>query len=93
MWIGSLGIKYYARPHLAFSAGALYATSSVSDKNRTVALPFDRIIAFGAGLEWQWADDPVLHGALNYVDLGDADIAREGGVNLLAAGATCGHES
>lgn len=79
MWIGSVGFKYYTRPDLAFSVGALYATSPVSDKNRTIALPLDRTISFGAGLEWQWADDLVLHGTLNYADLGDGDIDRDGG--------------
>lgn len=79
MWIGTVGVKYYTSPELAFSLGALYATSPISDNDRNIALPLDRVITVGGGLEWHWADDLVLHGALNYADFGDGDVDQDGG--------------
>ena len=79
MYVGSLGLKYYTRPDLAFSVGALYASSPVSDGKRTVGLPLDRTIVAGGGVEWQWSSDLIIKTALNYIDLGDGNIDRDGG--------------
>jgi long-chain fatty acid transport protein len=79
MYVGSAGLKYYTRPDLALSIGALYATSPISDSNRTVGLPLDRTIVVGGGLEWQLRDDLVLHSSLNYIDLGDGEVEQDGG--------------
>jgi long-chain fatty acid transport protein len=78
MYIGTIGLKYRVRPDFAVSLGALYATSPISDNDRTIALPLDRTYAVGGGLEWQLSDDLVLHGSLNYADLGDGKVQSEG---------------
>ena len=79
MYVGSLGFKYYTRPDLALSIGALYATSPISDGKRTVGLPLDRTIVVGGGVEWQLGDDLVIKSALNYIDLGDGKVDHDGG--------------
>ena len=87
MYVGSLGLKYYTRPDLAFSLGVLYATSPISDGKRTIGLPLDRTIVAGGGVEWQWSKDLVIKTALNYIDLGDGKIDHDGG---LLTGAVTG---
>lgn len=79
MYAGSLGLKYQTRPDLAFSVGALYASSPLSDGSRTIGLPLDRTIVAGGGVEWQWSEDLVFKTALNYIDLGNGKVDYEGG--------------
>lgn len=81
-WAFMVGLRHEYRPDLAFSVGAAYVTSPASKSKRTLALPLDRVIGVGAGVEWQWKDFDV-HTSLNYVDLGDGKIDQDGG---LAAG-------
>jgi long-chain fatty acid transport protein len=78
-WIFSAGVRYQYRPDLAFSLGGLYSTSPTSDARRTIALPLDRVIAFGAGVEWQWRDY-LIQNTLNYADLGDGKLDQDGGL-------------
>jgi long-chain fatty acid transport protein len=77
-WMGSVGVKYRYREDRAVSFGAMYFTSPTSDGNRNIALPFDRVIGVGAGVE-----RPCLgfhcKMILNYFDLGDGDLAEDGG--------------
>jgi hypothetical protein len=78
MWIGSAGVKYRYADQRAVSLGALYATSPTKDSRRNIALPFDRVISFGAGLELPCFGF-VCHTNLSYVDLGDGDVSEDGG--------------
>jgi long-chain fatty acid transport protein len=78
MWIGSAGVKYRYADQRAVSLGALYATSPTKDSRRNIALPFDRVISFGAGLELPCLGF-VCHTNLSYVDLGDGDVSEDGG--------------
>jgi long-subunit fatty acid transport protein len=78
-WLFSTGLRYRYRPDLAFSVGGLYMTSPTTDARRTIALPVDRVIAVGAGVEWQWKGF-VIHNNLNYADLGDGDLDQDGGL-------------
>jgi long-chain fatty acid transport protein len=78
-WLFSLGIRHQYRPDLAFSAGGLYMTSPVSDNNRIIALPLDRVIAFGAGVDWRWRGIEI-HNSLTYADLGDGKLDQDGGL-------------
>jgi long-chain fatty acid transport protein len=77
-WLGSAGVKYRYADDRAVSIGAMYFTSPVSDGKRNIALPVDRVFGVGAGLE-----RPCLgfqcKMILNYFDLGDGDLAEDGG--------------
>jgi long-chain fatty acid transport protein len=77
-WMGSVGIKYRYRADHAFSAGLMYFTSPISDGDRNIALPVDRVYGLGAGLERPcWGFQCKM--SLNYFDLGDGDLSEDGG--------------
>jgi len=84
-----VGVKYsYADQH-AISFGALYATSPTTDSKRVLALPFDRIISAGVGIELPCFGF-VCHTNLSYVDFGDGDLSEDGGPLLGSVdGAFC----
>jgi long-chain fatty acid transport protein len=75
------GLRYEYRSDLAFSVGAAYMTSPATDSKRSLALPLDRILAYGAGVEWHWKGLEI-HSNLNYVDFGDNDIDQGNAVPL-----------
>jgi long-chain fatty acid transport protein len=77
-WMGSLGLKYRYREDRAVSVGAMYFMSPISDGQRNIALPLDRVIGVGAGVERPcWGFQCKM--SLNYFDLGDGDLAEDGG--------------
>jgi long-chain fatty acid transport protein len=77
-WLGSAGVKYRYRDDRAVSVGAMYFTSPISDSRRNIALPVDRVIGVGAGIERScWGFQCKM--ALNYFDLGDGDLSEDGG--------------
>ena len=76
-WMFTAGVKYRYRPDLAFSVGALHVSSPATDNKRIIALPLDRVNAFGAGVEWHWKD-LLIHTNLNYADLGDGNLEQNG---------------
>ena len=78
-WLFNAGLRYQYRSDLAFSVGGAYMTSPATDGRRTIALPLDRIIAVGTGVEWQWKD-LLIHSNLNYADLGDGDLDQDNGL-------------
>jgi len=78
-WLFSTGLRYQYRPDLAFSAGAMYVTPPSSDGRRTIALPLDRVIAVGGGVEWQWKGFEI-HNSLNYAHIGDANLDQDNGL-------------
>jgi long-chain fatty acid transport protein len=77
-WMGSAGLKYRYREDRAVSVGAMYFMSPISDGQRNIALPLDRVIGVGAGVERPcWGFQCKM--SLNYFDLGDGDLAEDGG--------------
>jgi hypothetical protein len=78
MWATSASIKYRYAEDRAVSVGGLYASSAVTDDNRDIGLPLDRVIGAGVGLDLPIHDYP-CHINLNYFDLGDGDVSQEGG--------------
>jgi long-chain fatty acid transport protein len=78
MWIGSAGVKYRYADQRAVSVGVLYASSPTTDSRRSIALPFDRVISVGAGLE-RPCFGFVCYASLSYLDLGDGDLSEDGG--------------
>lgn len=78
-WAFMVGLRHQYRPDLAFSVGAAYLSSPASKSKRLLALPLDRVIAVGAGVEWQWKGFEI-HSSLNYADLGDGKLDQDGGI-------------
>jgi len=78
MWIGTAGVKYRYADQRAVSLGVMYGSSPTTDSRRNIALPFDRVISVGAGVE-QPCFGFVCNVNLSYVDLGDADLSEDGG--------------
>jgi long-subunit fatty acid transport protein len=78
-WLFSTGLRYQYRPDLAFSVGAMYVTPPSSDGRRTIALPLDRVITVGGGVEWQWKGFEI-HNSLNYAHIGDANLDQDNGL-------------
>ena len=77
MWIVTSGFKYQYEKNRAVSLGGMYASSPVKDGKRISALPFDRIIGGGVGVDLPIFNYP-CHINLNYFDLGDADVSQKG---------------
>jgi long-chain fatty acid transport protein len=77
-WVFSAGLRYQYRPDLAFSVGGVHMSSPASNHKRIIGLPLDRIIAVGAGVEWQWKGYEI-HSNLNYADFGDGKLDQDGG--------------
>ncbi len=80
-WHFALGAQYRIDEPWLFSIGAAYDSSPAdSAKKRTPALPFDRQIRFGTGLQYELNSNVTLGTAYEYLDLGDANINRTGGI-------------
>ena len=79
-WHFALGAQYrFAEPWLV-SAGFAYDTSAAdSGKKRTPALPLDRQIRVGTGIQYDWNDDVTLGAAYEFAHLGDGNINQSGG--------------
>jgi hypothetical protein len=56
----------------------MHMSSPVNDDRRNIALPLDRIIGAGAGVEWQWKD-LTIQTNLTYTDLGNGNLDMDGG--------------
>ena len=78
MWVINAGAKYRFNDDFAISVGGLYATSPAEANKRIIAMPLDRIIGGGVGV-----DTPILsypcHINLNYFDLGKGKVTADGG--------------
>ena len=80
-WHFAIGAQYRIAEPWLLSIGAAYDTSPADTaKKRTPALPFDRQYRLGAGLQYEINPDVTLGAAYEYLDLGDADINRTGGI-------------
>jgi len=79
-WHFAFGAQYRLAEPWLLSAGLAYDTSPAdSGKKRTPALPLDRQIRVGTGLQYDWNDDITLGAAYEFLDLGDCSINRSGG--------------
>jgi long-chain fatty acid transport protein len=80
-WHYAFGIQYRIATPWLLSTGFAYDTSPAdSGKKRTPALPLDRQIRVGAGVQYEFNQDVTLGAAYEYLDLGDANIDRTGGI-------------
>jgi len=58
---------------------AFYYAHPINDRWTVGAAPLDRVIAVGAGVEWQWKGFQI-HNTLNYADLGDGNLDQDNGL-------------
>jgi long-chain fatty acid transport protein len=80
-WHFAVGVQYRIADPWLLSSGFAYDTSPTdSAKKRTPALPLDRQIRLGAGMQYELNQDVTLGAAYEYLDLGDANIDRTGGI-------------
>jgi long-chain fatty acid transport protein len=79
-WHFALGLQYRLANPWLLSIGCAYDTSPTdSSKKRTPALPLDRQVRAGAGLQYDLNQDVTLGLAYEYMDLGDGRINQQGG--------------
>jgi long-chain fatty acid transport protein len=79
-WHFALGLQYRLAAPWLLSAGVAYDTSPAdSGKKRTPALPLDRQMRAGAGVQYELNQDVTLGVAYEYLDLGDGNINLKGG--------------
>lgn len=71
-------------------AGISYASSPVSNSNRSVALPLDRQVRYGLGVRHQWRNDVTLALTYEYLDLGDNKLSNTLTGGLAAPGTVSG---
>ncbi len=75
-WHGAIGVQYRLAPPVLFSAGFAYDSSPVSKFHRTPALPLDRNLRFGTGLQYVMGEATTVGLAYEFLDGGSADIAN-----------------
>jgi len=79
-WHFALGLQYRIAAPWLLSTGFAYDTSPAdSGKKRTPALPLDRQIRVGAGVQYEFNQEITLGAAYEYLDLGDGNINQTGG--------------
>lgn len=54
--------------------GAFYVDDMIEDDNRTITLRLDSLWSAGIGFEWQWKDNRVISGSLNYLKIDEAPV-------------------
>jgi long-chain fatty acid transport protein len=68
------GVHYRPAEDWLLQAGITFDTSPVSKSDRTAYLPMDRQIRSAVGAQYQWNEHINVGGAVEYIDLGDAEI-------------------
>lgn len=86
IWAGTAGLSWPLSGGWTAKAGAAYATSGVSNANRSYTLRLDRIWGVGAGAVYRWSKQKSLEASLTYYDLGEAPVsAGIPGIGSLSA--------
>jgi long-chain fatty acid transport protein len=70
----AIGTHYQLTDKVILQAGYAYEDSVVSDENRTVDLPLDKIQRYTVGVLYQMNNNTGLAFGVEYADLGDANI-------------------
>ncbi|MEO1130104.1 MAG: outer membrane protein transport protein [Planctomycetota bacterium] len=79
-----LGLHYRPADEWLVMAGFGFATSAVSDENRTPDLPTDRQFRLSVGLEYEVSDAIRVGGTFTYLNMGDNRIDQSRGPGRLA---------
>jgi len=75
-WGFAIGTRYKFAPDWLWMVGVAYDSSPQSKSNRTPALPMDRQIRAGTGVQYVFNERLTLGAAYEYLNLGDAEIDR-----------------
>ena len=78
-WGFTLGGRYKFAPDWQWSLGVAFDTSPMSKSQRTPALPLDREVRVGTGVQYALDDRATIGAAYEYLNLGDADLDRNRG--------------
>ena len=77
-WHVAIGAQYRVSTPWLLSAGFAYDSSPSDESNRSPDLPFDRNFRYAAGVQYDWNQNLTLGLAYEFIDLGSADIKKEG---------------
>ena len=78
-WGFALGGRYKFATDWQWSLGVAFDTSPMSKSQRTPALPLDRQVRVGTGVQYALNDRATIGAAYEYLNLGDADLDRNRG--------------
>jgi long-chain fatty acid transport protein len=86
IWAGSAGLGWPLGSRWTAKVGMAYASSGISDANRTYALRLDRIWGVGAGATYRWTKQKSVDVNVSYYDLGNAPVSfGVAGIGSLSA--------
>jgi long-chain fatty acid transport protein len=86
IWAGSAGLGWPLGSGWTAKVGMAYASSGISDANRTYALRLDRIWGVGAGATYRWTKQKSVDVNVSYYDLGNAPVSSGvAGIGSLSA--------
>ncbi|MGH0037582.1 MAG: OmpP1/FadL family transporter [Myxococcota bacterium] len=77
MWTIGASAGWRFTDDLEALVGFHYISPAISDSNRTLSLPFDRIYVVGAGLRYAWTKWMEISTSVNYYDTGDSRVDTE----------------
>ena len=77
-WHAAIGAQYRVCERWLLSAGFAYDSSPSDASNRSPDLPFDRNFRYAAGVQYDWSKNLTLGLAYEFIDLGSANIQKEG---------------
>lgn len=78
-WHVGVGLRWQATPKWLLTTGFGYDSSAFDTSDRSPALPVDRQIRVGAGVQYELSEDLALGFAYTYANLGRAPIQHAGG--------------
>ena len=78
-WGFAVGGRYRFAPDWQWSLGVAFDTSPMSKSERTPALPLDRQVRVGTGVQYALNERATVGAAYEYLNLGDADLDRDRG--------------
>jgi long-chain fatty acid transport protein len=77
-WHAAIGVQYRVCEPWLLSAGFAYDSSPSDTSNRSPDLPFDRNFRYALGAQYDWNKNLTLGLAYEFIDLGSANIKKEG---------------
>ena len=77
-WHAAIGAQYRVSQPWLLSAGFAYDSSPSDASNRSPDMPFDRNFRYAAGVQYDWSKNLTLGLAYEFIDLGPANINKEG---------------
>lgn len=70
------GLHYRPDEDWLLQGGIAFDSSPVDSEDRTPDMPIDRQIRYATGVQYQWSESLNIGGALEFIDMGDAEIDR-----------------